>query len=229
MPSTWTLVEPSLPALTFTYSFGPGLADALAVPVEGGFAVISPPYQPPEDAFTELEKHGPVKALVAPNAFHTMGLASWKARYPDAPLFAPAQSIPRVQKKAKTNDVRPVAEMAKMLGDRVEIIDMPHYKTGEILVRWPIEGGFAWYVTDVMMNFPTVPKGPYGVVSRWTKSAPGLRRNAIAGMFMIKDKRALYGWLIEQAGQKPPKLIITCHGDNAKLSDPHAEIRAAVT
>src|SRR5262245_34215058 len=132
MPSTWIAAEPSLPALTFKYSFGPGVANALAVPVEGGLAVVSPPVGLSAAAYAELEKHGPVRALVAPNAFHHMCLAPWKARYPDAPIFAPAQSIPRIQKQTKLRDVRPLADAPKTLGEDVELIDMPHYKSGEV-------------------------------------------------------------------------------------------------
>ena len=36
----------------------------------------------------------------------------------------------------KLTGIRPVADSEPMLGDGVEIIDMPCYKTGEVLVRW---------------------------------------------------------------------------------------------
>lgn len=229
MPSSWTTAEPSLPALTFTYSFGPGSANALALVVNGGVIVVSPPVNPPESAFTELEQHGPVEALVAPNAFHTMGIAPWKARYPSVPVFAPAQSIARVSKRSKDSGIRPVSELASKLGDKVEIIDMPYYKTGEALVRWKIDGGHAWFTTDVLMNLPEVPKGLFGMVFGWTKSAPGFRRNAIAGQFMVKEKKALYAWLIEQAEKAPPKVVVPCHGPVLRFADPVAEVRAALS
>jgi hypothetical protein len=239
MPSTWVVAEPTLPALTFTYSFGPGTANALAFPVEGGVAVVSAPFQPAEAVFTELEQHGKVRAILAPNAFHSMGLPGWKARYPDAPIFAPAQSIARLEKGTKLRGIRPVAEGAKLFGDRVEIVDMPHYRTGEVLVRWrighdgghphtPGHDGWAWYVTDVMMNLPEVPKGLFGLVFGWTRSCPGLRRNAIAGLMMIKDKRALYRWMNEQAEKAPPRRLIPCHGAARDLADPPVESRAAL-
>ncbi len=226
--SSWTVVESSLPALTYTYAFGPGIARALAIPVKGGFAVVSPPCNAPDTMFTELEKHGPVRALIAPNAFHSLGLAPWKARYPDVPIFAPAQSIARLEKNTKLTGIRPVADMQPMLGNGLEIIDMPHYKTGEVLVRWRIEGGYAWYVTDVILNMPKVPPGPFGLIMRWTRSAPGLRRNALAGLFMVKNKRALYGWLAEQAEKTPPTLVVPCHGEPERPADPAAAIKAAV-
>lgn len=224
---TWTVTESSLPALTYNYSFGPGFADALALTGPEGLIVVSPPFQPPESAFTELEKHGKVRALVAPNPFHNMGLASWQERYPEAKIYAPAQGIERLTKKIKLAGVRPVSEMSSLLGDKIEIVDMPHYKTGEVLVRWKGECGWAWYVTDVIFNFPVLPKGPFGTICKWTKSGPGLRRNALGGFFMMKDKRSLYAWLGEQAEKAPPVMVVPCHGDVVRLSDPAAEIRAA--
>ncbi len=225
---TWTLVEPSLPALAYTYSFGPGIARSLALAVEGGVCVVSAPVDPSPESFAELDKHGPVRALLVPNAMHHLGLPAWKARYPDVPVFAPAQSIARVEKQSKVTGIRPVAEAAGLLGPRVEVLDMPHYKTGEALLRWRIEGGFAWYVTDVMMNWVPLPKGPFGWALKLTKSGPGLRRNAVAGRFMVKDRRALYAWLGEEAEKAPPKMVIACHGDVATLADPVAGLRAAL-
>jgi hypothetical protein len=225
--SSWTVVEPSLPALTYTYKFGPGLANTLAVKGDGGMIVVSPPCNPEESTFAELEKQGPVRALVAPNAYHHLGLPAWKARYPDAPIFAPAQSIARVEKQSKLTGLRPLAEAASLAGDRLELVDMPHYKTGEVLVRWRVDGGWAWYVTDLVFNMPKLPPGPFGWVMRWTRSGPGLRRNALAATFMVKDKRALYAWIAEQAEKTPPSLIVACHGDVVKPGDPTAEMRAA--
>jgi hypothetical protein len=226
--SSWTVVEPSLPALTYTYSFGPGIANALAFAVPGGVAVVSPPCRPTEAVFAEIEKHGAVKAIVAPNAFHHMGLRAWKERYPEAPVFAPAQSIARIEKQTKLTGIRPLAEAAKVVGDKVELVDMPHYKTGEVLVRWPVEGGWAWYLTDVAMNINARLGGLFGIIFRWTRSAPGFRRNAIAGAFMVKDRRSLYAWLAAEADRKPPKLLVMCHGDHVRPSDPAGEVRAAL-
>ena len=227
--STWTVVEPSLPALTHTYSFGPGIANTLAFAgADGGMVVVSPSCNPSDALFADLESRGPVRALVAPNAFHHLGLGPWKARYPDAPIFAPAQSVARIEKQSKLSGIRPLAEAAKIAGDRVELVDMPHYKTGEVLVRWPIEGGWAWYLTDVAMNLTQRVDGLFGMIFRWTRSTPGFRRNAIAGMFMIKDKRALYTWLAEQAEKTPPKLLVMCHGEHLRPADPVAEVLAAL-
>lgn len=228
MSPSWTVAEPTLPALTFTYTFGPGTAKSLALVVNGGVVLVSPPCNPVEETFAGLAAHGALRALVAPNAFHTMGLAAWKQRFPDVPVFAPVQAIPRVGKQSKIADVRPLAEAQKLVGDRVELVEMPHYKTGEVLVRWPIESGWAWYLTDVAMNLTQHVPGLFGTIFRWTKSTPGFRRNAIAGMFMMKDKQAVYAWLRAEAEKKPPRHLVMCHGDDLRPADPVAEVAAAL-
>jgi hypothetical protein len=235
MPSSWTVAEPSLPALTFTYTFGPGVANALALCANGGVVLVSPPSNPPESAFTDIEARGPVRALVAPNAFHHLGLRPWRERYPDVPIFAPAQSIARIEKQSRLTGIRPLADASGIAGDRVEFVDMPHYKTGEALVRWRIDGAggadgggaWAWYMTDVAFNFTQRLPGPFGIIMRLTKSTPGFRRNALAGAFMVRNKRQLYAWINEQAEKTPPKVVVMCHGDHVLLADPVAGVRAA--
>jgi hypothetical protein len=46
---------------------------------------------------------------------------------------------------------------------------------------------------------------------------------------MIKDRPALYAWLLEQAEKTPPKLIVACHGDVARPPDPLEKLRAALS
>src|SRR5262249_28372982 len=98
----------------------------------------------------------------------------------------------------------------------------------EVLVRWRVDGGWAWYLTDVAMNIKQRIPGLFGMVMRFTKSGPGFRRNGIASMFMIKDKRALYAWIGEQAEKTPPKVGLMGHGDHVHPADPVAEVRAAL-
>lgn len=41
--TTWNIVDTSFPIATYEYSFGPGLANSLAVGIDGGIAIVSPP------------------------------------------------------------------------------------------------------------------------------------------------------------------------------------------
>jgi hypothetical protein len=211
---TWQPVA-DLPLFTCEYSFGPGLAKALAVPCNGGYAIVSPPCDAPDGVLAEIEKRGKVKAIVASNAFHNKGVAAWKARFPDAALFAPSQSIARVEKKGGVTGVKPLSAMGDLLGSDVEMLDMPHYKTGEVLVRVKSGSKVAWYVTDVIMNMAKIPPSfPFKQIFSWTKSGPGLRPNGFAAMMMVKDKKALYGWLREELEKAPPTVLVACHGDD---------------
>ena len=63
-----------------TYSFGPGTANTMAIRLDdGSFLVVSPATRAPEAALDALGKLGPVSALLAPNAYHHMGQAQWRA------------------------------------------------------------------------------------------------------------------------------------------------------
>jgi hypothetical protein len=213
-PLTWKPALGDLPLFTCTYSFGPGIAHTLAAACEGGFAIISPPCNAPDSFYAETEKLGKVRAIVAPNAYHNMGIAAWKARFPDAGVFAPAQSIARVEKKGGVSGVKPLADAKALAGAELELVDMPHYKTGEVLARFKRGKHVVWYVTDVIMNLPIIPPGfPIHQMFKWTKSAPGLRPNGIAAMFMVKDKASLYRWMRSEVEAAPPTLLVPCHGD----------------
>ena len=222
--SGWKIFDDRAPILIYAYSFGPGVANALAVGGQDALVVISPPCRVAAAALDDLSQYGPVRALVAPNAYHTMGLAEWKARFPAAGVFAPAQSIARVEKHSGLRGIRPLAETASIAGPRLELVDMPHYKTGEVLVRVATDRGLAWYVTDVIMNLPALPKNPVAkLMFGMSRSGPGLRFNNVAPLFMVKDKVALRRWLAEEFRKAPPKWLIPAHGEIADFeANPHA-------
>lgn len=213
-PHGWKIFDEGLPILTCEYSFGPGTANALAVGGQGGLLVVSPPRRVGAGVFDDLARFGPVRALVASNAFHTMGLPEWHARFPDAGLFAPAQSIARVAKQTGLEGIRPLADAATIAGAQLDLVDMPHYKTGEVLVRITTERGAVWYVTDVVLNMSVLPSNPIArLVFRVTRSAPGLRFNNVAPLFMVRDKAALRRWLASEVAKDPPRWLIPAHGD----------------
>jgi hypothetical protein len=200
--------------LVYEYSCGPGTANTLAVGGKDGLVVVSPPCRVAAGVFDDLAQYGPVRALIASNAFHHLGLPEWKARFPDAAIFAPAQSIKRVKKQSKLPDIRPLSEAASLAGARVELTDMPHYKTGEVLVRMTTDRGLVWYVTDVIMNLPELPRQPLmKALFRLSGSGPGLKFNNIAPLFMVRNKRALRRWIANEFRSAPPSWMIATHGD----------------
>jgi hypothetical protein len=212
-PNGWKIFDAAIPILTYEYSFGGGTANALTVGIEGGLAVVSPPSRVASGVYDDLMHYGPVRALVASNAFHHFGLAGWKARFPEAMLFAPKQSIRRIERQSKVQGIRPLAEAAPIAGTRVEFTDMPHYRTGEVLVRISSGRGLVWYVTDIVLNLPVLPPNPVvRLLFGLSGSAPGLKLNNIASLFMVRDKAALKRWLAAELDKAPPAWLIPAHG-----------------
>ena len=159
-----------------------------------------------------------MRALIASNAFHHMGIPEWKKRFPQAPVFAPAQAVARVERQTKLRGVLPLSEANALAGPDLELIDMPHYRTGEALVRIKTARGPAWYVTDLILNIQVLPRNPLlKILFRLTGSAPGLRFNKIGPVFMVKDKAALKRWLAAEYEKDPPRWLIAAHGEVADL------------
>ena len=213
---TWNVLEADTPILTYTYSFGPATANALAVRGAGdGLVVVSPPWRVNQTVFEHLRAYGPVRALVASNAFHYLGISEWKKRFPDAAVFAPAQSIERVARKTGVDTIRPLGDSASFTGNRVELLELPYYRTGEALVRIRTSSqGVAWYVTDVILNLRELPQQPVlRMLFKLSGNAPGLRFNNIAPLFMMRDRNAVRRWLAAEYRNDRPRWIIATHGE----------------
>ena len=215
----WRKLESDPLIAVYAYSFGPSTVNALAVGIGDGVMIVSPPCRVDESVFSAAAELGHVRALVAPNAFHTLGLAAWKRRFPDAVVFAPAQSIARVSARSGVSGIRPLADAARVCSDRVTLIDMPHYKTGEALVRIRAPRGLVWYVTDVILNLPKIPAHPVAWLAfGLSGSAPGLRLHRVAPLVMVRDRAALWRWLRSEIELEPPSLLIPAHGEIVDLA-----------
>jgi hypothetical protein len=184
-----------------------------------------------EAVYAPIAKRGPVAAIVAPNAFHNMGIRAWHERFPDAKLFAPEQSIARVQSKGNVTGVKPLSEAGDVAGDAIELVDMPHYKTGEVLVCAKSPKGPIWHVTDVIFNWPKVPPSLFVkiVFTMLTDSAPGFKLSGPAAFLMMRDKRGVYRWLKERAQKAPPARIVPSHGDDVVLDPPGGQLVELLT
>jgi hypothetical protein len=214
----WAVFDSDIPVLTYDYSFGPARVNALAVGCDGGVIVVSPPYRARQEAFEDLERYGPVRGLAASNAFHHMGIPEWKRRFPGATVYAPAQSIARVARKTRLSGIRPVSDANALTDGRVELTDMPYYRTGETLVRIKSSQGLAWYLTDIVVNVNDPPANPLFRLVFNVFYGPGLHYNRIAPLFMVRDKAALKRWLAEEYRKDDPRWLIVAHGDTVDLA-----------
>lgn len=229
-PHGWNEFDPRAPLLTYAYRIGPGLAAALAVGGTDGLVIVSPPRRATNGIFEDLSTYGPVRALVASNAFHFLGLPEWKARFPDARVFAPAQSIARVERKLKLHGIEPLADAANLVGDTLQLVDLPYYRTGEALVRIDTGRGRVWYLTDLILNLRELPANAVvKILFRLSGSAPGLKFNNVAGLFMIRNRAAPHQWLAEEFRKAPPDWLIPAHGEFVDVGVQADAVRALIS
>jgi hypothetical protein len=142
-------------------------------------------------------------------------------------VFAPEQAVGRVRGKTGIPTVEPLAKAAPLVGERLELVDMPHCRTGEALVRFETARGRAWYVTDIILNIRRMPRNPLlYLLFRMTGSAPGLRWNKVGPKLRVKDMRALKRWMRDEFDRVTPRWLFTTHGEVADVVNDRKEVRA---
>lgn len=197
------------------YSFGHGLANTVVFRDGVELSVFSPSYRTPTNAFEELDAHGRVTNLIAPNGFHTMGIAEWSERYPDAKVYATPRAARRIKKVAGlAKQIEDVQQFAAKLAGRLHIgVPSEAMREADVCAWLDVQGGAIWYVNDVVMNLPKVPPGPFGFLFRVTGSAPGLRFNAMSRIFMGRSLPKMKAWFVPRLRTAPPVTWVPGHGD----------------
>ncbi len=83
-----------------------------------------------------------------------------------------------------------------------------------------------WYVTDAILNMKALPRHAVArLLFGLTGSAPGLRFNNVAPLFMVKDRRALRRWLAAEADRQQPRWLIPAHGDVVDVEAERESVR----
>lgn len=191
------------------YSFGPGSANTLAVRLEdGGWLVISPSLETPESAFVALEAEGPVRALLAPNAYHHRGQAEWRARFPEAISYAPEGALERLRARSRVT-YQPVQALVPLLPDHFEIVQPEGQKSPDLLVR----AGSSWWLGDLFSNLAVGDQSwALRVVARLAGSGLGYRRNTRPGLVYVRDEAAWLTSVRSALELHPPAVVVPAHG-----------------
>jgi hypothetical protein len=223
----WNVLDDDAKVLWREYRYSKrGKATALAFRGADGMVVVSPPTDTDDRAFDALREFGEVRALVANNVFHNLGQASWRRRFPDAVSYAPAQSLPRLAKKAADVPFRPLSDLA--LPDHVRCDEPPGMRSGETVVTVKTSKGNVWFAGDLLANFTRLPPAPIGWMFSLTGSAPGYRLFKLAALALVKDKKALRAWMLERIAAAPPSVVIPSHGLPVDTSDVAEQTKAQV-
>lgn len=212
----WTIIDAEAGVLSYTYEFNPGATSNCftARLASGGLLVLSPPAKVSREVADDLEPYGPVEAVVANNGFHHLGIARWREFFPKARFFAASGAKTRIDKKSRdAGDLEPLGGLEALLADDVTIVETPQSKCGETWAHVKLEGGYAWYVSDILANLEQLPSNfMVRQLFKWTKSAPGYRLFNLAHKFIFKDKKVALRAMLEDIRKFPPRIVVPAHG-----------------
>lgn len=212
----WKVIDERAGVLSLSYAFsGEGQSNCFTARMPGGgLMIISPPSRVSDEVMADLEPFGAVEAIVANNGFHHLGIAKWRARHPNARCFAAPGAIERIAKKnADAGALEPLSALTPLLGSDVAVVETPSSKCGETWAWAKIDGGYAWYASDILANMELPKAFIVRTLFKLSKSAPGYRVFKLAVKFIIKDKRATFSRLREDLEAHPPTVMVPAHGE----------------
>lgn len=223
----WTIIDAAAGVLSYTYEFSAGATSNCftARLASGGLLVLSPPMKITREVADDLAPYGAVEAIVANNGYHHLGIARWRELFPAARCFAAAGAKTRIAKRSRdAGEFEPLSALRPLLAEGVAIVETPSSKCGETWARAKIEGGHAWYGSDIFANMTTLP--PNFVIRqlfKWTKSAPGYRLFNLAHKIVLKDRKATLRAVLEDVREHPPRVMVPAHGEIASSASLAAE------
>ncbi len=216
----WEILDSGAGVRKYEYDFGGATANTFAVRLRPErWLVISPASRIPESALDELE--GEVVALLAPNAYHHLGIETWLRHWPRARCFAAEAAIKRLGRKCSAKvEFEPLEALETLLPAHVHALVPPHLKSGEAVVRVRTGRGWLWCLTDILMNLRAPPSNWLLRALFWIFGArPGLRVNPFFRFLFIADRPRFRAWFLEQIERFPPVVVAVGHGDAVATDD----------
>lgn len=172
--------------------------------------VYSPIPRAGEPAMNQLRAIGrPI--LLAPNAYHTLGLPEHAAAFDGAPVIASDLAYQRIKRKTQLSVEDPRLLQAH-LPSHVSLLQPPDLRNGEVWLSVRDATRCAWIVCDGFLNLPRLPGSVMGFALRLMRMGPGLSIGATFKLLM-KDRRAYREWLLAKIAEDRPTMLIPSHGD----------------
>jgi hypothetical protein len=176
---------------------------------EGRVAVYSPIRHAAPAALDELADIGkPI--LIAPNAYHTLGLAGHAQRFDDAPIVTSDRAYARIRTKTKLAG-QPLRLLQAYLPSNVTVLTVPDVRNGEVWLSIEQGGTRAWVVCDTFLNMTKKLPGLYGIAMSLMQAGPGLAISSTF-KFLVEDRAFYRDWVLEQIERERPTMLIPCHG-----------------
>jgi glyoxylase-like metal-dependent hydrolase (beta-lactamase superfamily II) len=223
---TWEIYDEATPFLGARY--GSQRVRMAVIGLGGGsLLVVSPGAPLSEPLLAELAKRGTPRFLLAPNHFHTLGIAPWKARFPDARVVAHPRAHARLRKKLPEIAIEDLAPLEAALPEGMRVFGPPMAKQGETWVSVKTKEGASWFVTDAILNEVRLPRGPMGLFMRLLGFRAELMTNPFFKRMFLEDKAAYKAWVRAELDRDPPALFVPSHGAPLRGLDVPDRLRAA--
>ncbi len=184
------------------------------VELGGGELLIYSPTHIDDATYEQIERLGRVRWLVAPNHFHHLGLARYRARFPDALAVASSQALRRLASKGHLG-LRSAEEVE--LPPAARFLVLPHTKNGETWLSLASDSGRMWLVCDGFFHEPRPVTGVEGFVLRALKIAPGLCIGATFTQLCVADRGRYRDAVLDLLAKERPSGVYFSHGE--PLSD----------
>jgi hypothetical protein len=171
--------------------------------------VYSPVPHIGDGALRELRALGsPI--LLAPNAFHTLGLREHASAFPSAQVVASVQASRRIQRKTGL-PITDLSVLEPKLATNVSLLALPPLRSGEVWLSVRSASACGWIVCDGFLNLQRAPRGLLGLIVKALRMGPGL---SISSSFrwMIKNRKAYREWLLARIAEDRPTILVPSHG-----------------
>lgn len=214
----WTVLDEKALILYQEYTFTKGAyATTLVFRGRDGLVVVSPGPRTTDREYDALREHGEVTALVANNAYHHLGQAPWRARFPNAVSYAPSGALASLEKKNPTIQFKALQDLP--LPEHITSAELPGFKSGETFFSIRSERGTVWYTGDLLTNIHALPNPPIKWLFTWTDSAPGFRLFKPAVWGFVRDKKTLRAFMLDRVEKDPPAAVVSAHGPAVEGND----------
>lgn len=193
------------------------------VPLRDGRTLLHSPTWVGDDTFERIDALGRPGVLLAPNHFHHLGLARFRARYPDALVVAGQGALPRLEAKGHEG-VRELAEAEPLLPEGVRLLRCAGVRTGEAWLSFIDEGKRTLLISDAFFNVAAPVTGIAGFMLRRMHAAPGLQLGATFIWLGVRDRAAYCAWVRETLAREAPARLAFSHGEPLEGDDLEAQL-----
>ena len=157
------------------------------------------------DAVERLHGLAAVSFLLAPNHYHTRGIAECQRLFPDADLVCSDAAKPRLSKVTGI-EFSSLSKLSNKLPRHVQILEPKGLKTGEIWFEIEYANERVWVVTDAFTSVP--------VKSKAFTETPSML--GTFPKFGVRDPTLYASWVKQKLSDRPPTILIPCHGPPVK-------------